>query len=321
MSNSAPASSAAGARRVHSQMAEDEPARRVHPRHFHAPSAAGGSPAEKLSQHELWSIFAFGHITELAIAMAVSRAWSAAVLSMPPLFLTFVLHRWEGGDKSVQSLCGSTLRRHVSRLWVPWSSDSLLWSRRKPKTWQRCAPEMMRLLAQRMSHLHELEVGALLCVDEKLPPPLLFPASLRRLIFDLAVCFGEHTDADTASIVESPEVMDFYNAAVVAIAQLQELEHLHLELQADIGEHEFARYISLAPLQSSRSLRSLVPPSLCMGNKVAKDVGLLTQLTSLRVGLALPLHTGARASSQTAAPHTLYFRRRYARGWVPPDFR
>ena len=119
----------------------------------------GQSPAVRLYRHALESIFGFLSLRELAIVLAVSHSWAAAVASMRSIGAVIL----QQPAKSVLCICTSQLARHIGTLG----------SKAEP-----CflSLEVLCLASLRLTGLRTLH-----CKLPSLKGPLLFPPSLTQL--------------------------------------------------------------------------------------------------------------------------------------------
>ena len=219
-------------------------------------SSAQVWPAMRLYRHALESIFSMLELQDLIQILAVSRSWSAAVVSMKPIHASFKRDAWECRDQNklfrgplppVESIVSSPLLRHLAAVHfrnmtgagVPLDNASLA------------------LLAQHTPNLQSLWCTLTLTPNE----PLILPSTLTSLTLQMD---RNHTN---------PAIND----VLTALAALPSLSCLHLKLSAFQQESD----VKLGLLAACPSLTDLTLQSEHSGWVVLTDM----QVDQLRISL------------------------------------
>ena len=223
---------------MHSQAKEKRGAK--HP----AQSPARVSPAMRIYRHALESVLGMLELCDLSRALAVSRAWSAAVRSMKPIHAT--IHRHFILESSARTafsplppivrLVVSPLLRHLAGIHLKgvgrWSGV--------------CSTplnnESLALLSQHAPNLQSLRCVLTLTPTES----VVLPAKLQSLELQLG------SDASYPAIKYADAVI---NGVLTTVAALPSLSRLHLCLAA--FRSRYGSSVDLSLLSACRSLTDL----------------------------------------------------------------
>ena len=170
----------------------------------HSPTHA---PATRLYRHALESILGMLTLGDLSRILAVSREWSAAVLSMKPIGATIGCAQWRSLRESsalrpLSSAVVSTLLRHLTAIRI----------RHKLNPTTPMDNASLSLLEQHTPNLQSLGCELTWTSSE----PLVLPAKLTTMELQL-----NHDFSDAA-----------INGVLTALTALPLLSHLHLALSA-----------------------------------------------------------------------------------------
>ena len=185
------------------------------------------SPAMRIYRHALESIFAMLDVSDLILALAVSRSWSAAVRSMAPIHAS--LDRDDRGSIRCSTDAFDPEHRGIFAH-APSHRYSYLGDGPSYTLMDNAA---LSLLAQHAPNLQSLWCQLDLAPNE----PLVLPAKLTSLNLQIG---GEYTDAEI-------------NGVLTTVAALPSLSRLSLKLSAFFDECD----IELSRLAACRSLTDL----------------------------------------------------------------